>query len=174
MKTNIKKEKGFASKLLGIQNQMLNFAYSLTMNKDDAKDLTQETFVKALTNKEKFAENTNLKGWVFTIMRNVFINQYRKQMVSQTIIDGRFGDLYDIKESLESNSFIYTDSLYSLNEVEKAISELPKAQRLPFSMFVDGYKYEEIAKKLNLPLGTVKSRIFLARKILQSQLKDYR
>ena len=95
-------------------------------------------------------------------------------MVSQTIIDGRFGDLYDIKESLESNSFIYTDSLYSLNEIEKAISELPKAQRLPFSMFVDGYKYEEIAKKLNLPLGTVKSRIFLARKILQSQLKDYR
>ena len=82
MKTNIKKEKGFAAKLLGIQNQMLNFAYSLTMNKDDAKDLTQETFVKALTNKEKFAENTNLKGWVFTIMRNVFINQYRSVFIN--------------------------------------------------------------------------------------------
>ncbi len=107
-------------------------------------------------------------------MRNIFINQYRKQVVSQTIVDSRFGDLYDIKVPQESESFIHTDSLHSLNEIEKAISDLPEVNREPFSMFVDGYKYEEIAEQLHLPLGTVKSRIFLARKKLQEQLKDYR
>lgn len=174
MKSKSKKSMDFTSKLLGIQSNMLNFAYSLTMNKDAAQDLTQETSIKVLTNKEKFTNNTNFKGWVLTIMRNIFINQYRKQVVAQTIIDSRFGDLYDIKDPKESDSFIHTDSLYSLNEIEKAISDLQPIQREPFSMFVDGFKYEEIATKLNLPLGTVKSRIFLARKILQEQLKDYK
>lgn len=158
---------------MAIQHSMLNFAYSLTLNKDDAKDLTQETTIKVLSNEEKFVNNTNFKGWVLTIMRNIFINQYRKQLVAQTIIDSRFGDLYDIKDN-KGESFIQTDSLFALNEIKKAISDLPQAQRQPFTMFVEGFKYEEIAEKLQLPLGTVKSRIFLARKILQEQLKDYR
>ncbi len=174
MKTKNKNTKDFTSKLLELQNNMLSFAYSLTMDKDNAKDLAQETTVKVLTNEEKFVNNTNFKGWVFTIMRNIFINQYRKQVVSQTIVDSRFGDLYDIKVPQESESFIHTDSLHSLNEIEKAISDLPEVNREPFSMFVDGYKYEEIAEQLHLPLGTVKSRIFLARKKLQEQLKDYK
>ncbi|MBQ7387945.1 MAG: sigma-70 family RNA polymerase sigma factor [Paludibacteraceae bacterium] len=173
MKTKTKKTKDFTSKLLAIQHSMLNFAYSLTLNKDDAKDLTQETTIKVLSNEEKFVNNTNFKGWVLTIMRNIFINQYRKQLVAQTIIDSRFGDLYDIKDN-KGESFIQTDSLFALNEIRKAISDLPQAQRQPFAMFVEGFKYEEIAEKLQLPLGTVKSRIFLARKILQEQLKDYR
>ncbi len=174
MKSKNKTPKDFTSKLLELQNNMLSFAYSLTMDKDNAKDLTQETTVKVLSNEEKFVNNVNFKGWVFTIMRNIFINQYRKQVVSQTIVDSRFGDLYDIKVPQESESFIHTDSLHSLNEIEKAISDLPEVNREPFSMFVDGYKYEEIAEQLHLPLGTVKSRIFLARKKLQEQLKDYK
>lgn len=164
--------KQFEQKILGIQNNMFNFAMMLTANKDDAYDLLQDTTLKALDNKEKYTENTNFKGWVMTIMRNIFINNYRKMVRSQTIID-QTEDLYHL--NLPQNSgFTTPEGSMDVKEINYAINSLNDDLRTPFSMFLAGYKYNEIADRLELPLGTVKSRIFFARQDLQKKLKDLR
>lgn len=161
----------FQGKLLSIQHKLLNYGYMLTANSDDAKDLLQETTLKALENRQKFMENTNFNAWVFTIMRNIFINNYRKQLHCRTIID-QTEDLYHL--SLPQESGIETpDGACAIHEITHVINQFPDEYRTPFSMYVSGYKYYEIADKLDLPLGTVKSRIFFIRKRLQEILKDY-
>jgi RNA polymerase sigma-70 factor (ECF subfamily) len=160
----------FQQKILSLQDNMFNFAMMLTTNRDDARDLLQETTLKALDNQEKYVENVNFKGWVMTIMRNIFINDYRKMMTSNTIID-QTEDLYHL--NLPQSSGIDTpESAMTVQEITAAIKSLDKGLKEPFSLYVNGYKYEEIAKKLKLPMGTVKNRIFLARKELQAELKD--
>lgn len=166
------KNLGFESKLLDLQNNMMNFALTLTTNKDEAKDLLQETTLRALDNKEKYYENVNFKGWVFTIMHNIFVNNYRRIVRSQTIID-QTDNLYYINTPQDSG-LDTPEGAYSIGEINKAINSFTDEYKIPFSMHVSGYKYEEIAQKLNLPIGTVKSRIFFARKRLQEILKDYR
>ena len=162
----------FQSKLMELQSNMLNFAYMLTSNRDDAYDLLQDTTLKALDNEDKFADNTNFKGWIFTIMRNIFINNYRKVVRSATIID-QTEDLYHL--NLPQESGLETpEGSFAANEITDAINEFSDDYRIPFSMHVAGYKYNEIAEKMNLPLGTVKSRIFFARQRLQKKLADYR
>lgn len=168
MKKNVKIE----NELLSLQNNMRNFAYSLTLNRDDAEDLMQDTTLKVLDNQDKFAENVNFKGWVLTIMKNIFINNYRKIVRNQTIID-KTDDLHLL--NLPQNSgFDSPESSYAVGEISNSIDSFPDEYRIPFSMHIEGFKYEEIAQTMNLPIGTVKSRIFLARKRLQEQLKDYR
>jgi RNA polymerase sigma-70 factor (ECF subfamily) len=159
----------FQQKIIGLQDNMFHFALQLTANRDDAKDLMQETTLKALNNQDKFVENTNFKGWVLTIMRNIFINDYRKMVNSQTIID-KTENLYhlNLPHDLDISD---SESALSVQDITKAINNLDKDMKEPFSLLITGYKYDEIAKKLNLPLGTVKNRIFLARKILQTNLK---
>lgn len=93
--------KNFKTKLLDLQSNMLNFAYLLTSNRDDAYDLLQDTTLKALDNEDKYVDNTNFKGWVFTIMRNIFINNYRKVVRTATVVD-RTDDLYHLNISQES------------------------------------------------------------------------
>jgi len=155
-----------------LQNNMLNFAYMLTSNRDDAYDLLQDTTLKALDNEDKFAENTNFKGWVFTIMRNIFINNYRRGARAATVIDTT-DNLYHL--NLSQDSGLETpEGSYGASEIANAINEFSDEYRIPFSMHVAGYKYNEIAEKMNLPLGTVKSRIFFARKKLQERFADYR
>ena len=88
----------FQSRLLGLQSNLLNFAYMLTSNRDDAYDLLQDTTLKALDNEDKYVDNVNFKGWVFTIMRNIFINNYRKVVRSATVID-QTEDLYQWSSS---------------------------------------------------------------------------
>ncbi len=162
----------FEKELLALQSNMRNFAFSLTMNRDDAEDLLQDTTLKVLNNKDKFTENINFKGWVLTIMKNIFINNYRKIVRNQTVID-KTEDLHHL--NLPQNSgFDSPEGSYSIREINNNIDAFPDEYRIPFSMHLQGYKYEEIAQTMNLPLGTVKSRIFLARKRLQEQLKDYR
>lgn len=164
--------KNFQAKLMGLQSNLLNFAYILTSNRDDAMDLLQDTTLKALDNEEKYVDNVNFKGWVFTIMRNIFINNYRHVVRSATIID-QTEDLYHL--NLPQDSGIETpEGSVAVKEISAAIEEFTDEYRIPFSMHVAGYKYNEIAEKMNLPLGTVKSRIFFARKRLQEQFKDYR
>lgn len=165
-------EKGFESKLISLQNNMLNFAMTLTMNRDEAKDLLQETTLRALDNKEKYYENVNFKGWVFTIMHNIFVNNYRRIVRSQTIID-QTDNLYYINTPQDSG-IDTPEGAYTITEINKAINSFTDEYKIPFSMHVSGYKYEEIAQKLGLPIGTVKSRIFFARKRLQEILKDYK
>ena len=168
----MKPDSNFHDRLIALQNNMSNFALSLTANKEEANDLTQETMLKALDNKEKYTENTNFKGWVFTIMRNIFINNYRRIIRSQTIIDTT-DNLYHLSLPQDSG-FESPESSYNATEIRRIIAEFPDEYRKPFSMYTDGYKYEEIATEMGIPLGTVKSRIFFARKKLQNILADFR
>lgn len=162
----------FQAKLLSLQTNLLNFAYMLTSNRDDAYDLLQDTTLKALDNEDKYVDNVNFKGWVFTIMRNIFINNYRKVVRSATIID-QTEDLYHLNLPQESG-LATPEGALAAGEISDAINSFSDDYRIPFSMHVAGYKYNEIAEKMNLPLGTVKSRIFFARRRLQEMLKDYR
>jgi len=162
----------FRKKIMGIQDNMFKFAMILTANKDDAQDLLQDTTLKALDNSEKYIDNVNFKGWILTIMRNIFINNYRRIIRNQTIID-QTEDLYYLNVSQDSG-FDTPESAYTIKEINKAITSLNEDLKLPFSMYLSGYKYNEIAETLDLPLGTVKSRIFFARQELQSSLKDMR
>lgn len=160
----------FQQKILSLQDNMFHFALMLTANKDDAKDLLQETTLKALNNQNKFVKNTNFKGWIFTIMRNIFINDYRKIIVNKIVIY-KNENLHHLSLPQESGRDTPEGSL-SVQDITQAINNLNKDMKEPFSMLIGGYKYEEIAEKLNLPLGTVKNRIFLARKVLQKNLKE--
>lgn len=162
----------FKNRLLGLQSNLLNFAYQLTTNREAAQDLVQDTTLKVLDNESKYVDNVNFKGWVFTIMRNIFINNYRKVVRSATIID-QTEDLYHLNLPQDSG-FETPEGSVAAKEITAAINSFSDDYRIPFSMHVAGYKYNEIAEKMNLPLGTVKSRIFFARQRLQQSLKDYR
>ena len=172
MATSVNKSASFTDRLTSLQANMLNFACMLTANRDDAQDLVQDTMLKALDNQDKYVDNTNFKGWVFTIMRNIFINNYRRASRAATIID-QTEDLYHLNLSQDSG-FETPEGSFGANEITDAINEFADEYRIPFSMHVAGYKYNEIAEQMNLPLGTIKSRIFFARQRLQEMLKDYR
>ncbi len=162
----------FQQKLLSMQDNMMNFAMLLTANRDDAQDLLQDTTLKVLNNQEMYVNNVNFKGWVMTVMRNIFINNYHKVVRVQTVIDSN-ADLYNL-DVMNDSGFDSPEGSYQLQEISAAIEHLNNELRIPFSLFVSGYKYNEIADQLDLPLGTVKSRIFFARKELQQKLKDFR
>ncbi len=168
----MKKSQSFQSRLLGLQGNLLNFAYQLTTNREQAEDLLQDTTLKALDNEDKYVDNVNFKGWIFTIMRNIFINNYRQTVRKATVID-QTEDLYHLNISQDSG-LETPEGSYAVKEISAALNSFNEEYRVPFNMFVAGYKYNEIAEKLNLPLGTVKSRIFFARKQLREQLQDYR
>ena len=162
----------FKQRLLGLQGNLLNFAFQLTTNREAAQDLVQDTTLKVLDNEEKYVDNVNFKGWVFTIMRNIFINNYRRQVRNATVVDTT-EDLYHINCSQESG-LSTPEGSFAAQEISEAINSFTDEYRVPFNMYIAGYKYSEIAEKMSLPLGTVKSRIFFARKRLQGMLKDYR
>ena len=161
----------FQQKLLSLQENMMNFALMLTANRDDAQDLLQDTTLKVLDNQDKFVDNVNFKGWVLTVMRNIFINNYHKIVRVQTVVDSS-ADLYNL-DVVNDSGFDSPDKAYQIKEITKAINRFNDDLKVPFSMFLSGYKYNEIAEKLNVPLGTVKSRIFFARQELQKRLKDF-
>ena len=162
----------FAQDLLSVQAELLNFAYKLTADREEANDLLQETSLKALDNEEKYTAETNFKGWVYTIMRNIFINNYRKALRDQTYVDQTDNQYYlNQNFDIEGDS---TEGSYDLKEMRRIVNALPKEYRIPFSMYVSGFKYREIADKLGLPLGTVKSRIYFTRQKLHEELKDFR
>jgi RNA polymerase sigma-70 factor (ECF subfamily) len=161
----------FQTQLMNLQANLLNFAMTLTANRDDAYDLLQDTTVKALTNREKYADDTNFKGWVFTIMRNIFINNYRRTTRAQIVNDST-DDCYHLN-LCQDTAFETPEGSLTAGEITDAINSFDEKYRVPFSMHVAGYKYQEIAEKMDLPLGTVKSRIFFARQQLQERFADY-
>lgn len=142
-----------------------SFAYNLTKNMEDAKDLYQETAFRALTNREKFRTGTNFKAWLFTIMKNIFINNYRKKMKANTIMDSTDNNYYINSGRIAINN--KAGSNIMVRELKGMIGGLDESIKVPFMMHYAGYKYQEIADYLELPLGTVKSRIFFARKELK-------
>ena len=168
MKSNV----SFRNNLVSVQEDLFRFAYKLTANREEASDLLQETSLKVLDNEDKFTPETNFKGWVYTIMRNIFINNYRKVVREQTYVDTT-DNLYHLSLPQDSG-FESTESAYDLKEIRKVVNALPEEYRQPFSMYVSGFKYREIAEQMDLPLGTVKSRIFFTRQKLQEELKDFR
>ena len=162
----------FQSELYELKNVLHGFAYKLTRNQNDSKDLYQETAYRALRNKDKFRAGTNLKAWLFTIMRNIFINNYRKKVKRNTILDSTDNDFY-----INSGSTAVLNDANSnilMGELKAMIESLAENIKTPFMMYYYGYKYQEIADQLDLPLGTVKSRIFFARKELKKNItKNY-
>ena len=155
-----------------MQDYMKNFARTLTTDEADAEDLTQDTTLRVLNNYDKFVDNVNFKGWVLKIMRNIFINNYHKLVRTQGIIDSNV-DAYNVPLLSEGGENTPEGSM-DIKEITQAIAALQPSLKEPFSMFVSGYKYNEIAETLGIPLGTVKSRIFFARQELQKKLHDMR
>ena len=147
------------------------FAINLTRDTEAANDLYQDTLYKALSNQEKYNEGTNIKAWLFTIMRNIFINNYRRKAKQKTIFDNSPNDfLINQNQATISNA---AESDMRIKEIKKAIQGLPEIFKIPFLLYFDGYKYNEIAEVLTEPLGTIKSRIHFARKLLKEQISRF-
>lgn len=161
----------FNEMLLGNADFLKPFAINLTRDTEAANDLFQETLYKALANKEKYNAGTNIKAWLFTIMRNIFINNYRRKAKQKTILDSTPNDyLINLKQATVSSG---AESDMKVKEINKAIRQLPEIFKTPFLLYFDGYKYNEIADVLHEPLGTIKSRIHFARKLLKEQISRY-
>ncbi len=155
------------------EQEFLNqLALKLTKQRDDANDLIQDTYYKALKNKDKFTAGTNLKGWLYTIMKNTFINNYRKKKQQNTFVDETESQFFlNSKEAdTDSRTDVNVDNEYIMKQIESIEPQYTDA----FFMHYNGYKYEEIAEHFDIPLGTVKSRIFLARKKMMERLADQR
>lgn len=161
----------FNHHLSKMEKPLLGFAQSLTHNTDDAKDLLQDTFAKAIRYKNSFTTGTNLKAWTFTIMKTIFINQYRKKLRSKTFHDDSEGQIQI--SSYNVNNEVSPEMDANLNDIHQTINALDVSLKHPFEMYVKGFKYKEIAEKLHVPIGTVKSRIFLARKQLMGELQHF-
>lgn len=161
----------FTNALLGLSDKLHYYALSLTSDSERADDLLQETFLKALMYRDKFAQNTNFKAWIYTIMKNTFINDYRRKVKTKNTFEGSNNEFHLM--FTKDKVYPAPDSFYSSKEITKSIDALEDEYRVPFTMFLDGYKYKEIAEELDLPLGTVKSRIFFTRKKLEKALQDY-
>lgn len=162
----------FQTKLLGLQKNLLNFAYVLTSNRDDAYDLLQDTTLKALDNEDKYTENTNFKGWVFTIMRNIFINRYRHNTKFNAQL-ANADDIYNMPVTTSDSVSLAPEGSFAMQDLERAIDSFTVQYRKPFKMHLAGYQYAEIAEEMHLPVGTIKSRIYYARQKLRVMLKDY-
>lgn len=162
--------------LRAINNSLRAFSLKLTGDMTEAEDLYQDTALRVIANADKFREGTNFKAWAVTIMRNIFINNYRKKSRRNLIIDQTPNNYYLNSGDKTVNN--HGESNMGYAELMEMVDSLPEDFRNPFMMAYNGYKYDEIAEALDAPLGTIKSRIFFARKKLQSMydiaMKDRR
>ncbi|HWC55051.1 MAG TPA: RNA polymerase sigma factor [Chitinophagaceae bacterium] len=159
---------GFNELLLDNADFLKPFAVNLTKDTEAANDLYQETLYKALVNKEKYNSGTNIRAWLYTIMRNIFINNYRRNARQKTIFNNTPEDfLINLRQVSVPNQ---AEANIRIKEIRAAIEHLPEIFRSPFLLYFDGYKYQEIAEILHEPLGTIKSRIHFARKLLKEQI----
>ena len=161
----------FNNALYNFSDKLYFYALRLTSDSERASDLVQETMLKALTYRDKFQQNTDFKAWVYTIMKNTFINEYRRNIkIRNTFVDSNID--FSPLPPMEKN-YTAPDSIYHIKEIYQNIDALEDEYRIPFTMFFEGYKYKEIAEELDLPLGTVKSRIFFTRQKLKKSLQEY-
>lgn len=154
------------------QTQSLLFAFAMKLNgnnREDANDLYQETVMRAYACKERFQEGSNFRAWTTTIMRNCFINEYRKRrtrnQVEQPLEDN---SEFAVKQGVHNEA----GTIIMMKELRTMLDTIGDAHRVPFEMFFNGYEYQEISQELNLPMGTVKSRIFFARKKMKSMIQN--
>lgn len=161
----------FAALLITNSDFLKPFAITLTRDTESAQDLLQDTMFRALSNREKYNVGTNIKAWLYTIMRNIFINNYRKKAKQQVVFDTTPHEvLINQKQVIGGN---VAESNMALKELWSSVHSLPGLFRKPFLLYFEGYKYHEIAQALNEPLGTIKSRIHFARKLLKEQITRY-
>jgi RNA polymerase sigma factor (sigma-70 family) len=146
------------------------FAVTLTRDTEAAKDLFQETLYRAISNKDKYNVGTNIKAWLYTIMRNIFINNYRRKAKQNTVFDSSPNDFL-LNSSPAAVISSNAESNLRVKDIQMAVFQLPEIFRNPFLLYFDGYKYHEIAEMLEEPLGTIKSRIHFARKLLKEQIE---
>jgi len=161
----------FDYQIASMRSTLKAFTRRFTTNREESNDLVQDTILKALTYRNKFREDTNLKGWLFTIMRNTFINNYRKNQRAKTSLDNT-KELYFLNVE-DPHTFNSPGASYEFKDAWKHINSLRDELLVPFKMHTSGYKYHEIAEHLGIPIGTVKNRIFHARKEIQSRLAGY-
>ena len=157
--------------LIGNQEEMYQWAYRLTRNYDDAQDLLQSTLLCALKSVGMYTEENNISGWLYTIMRNIFFNTTRHS--------GRCCcmEKEDIERMMQLGENALNDNAeiaFDMRDIQRAIDTLDRPYKIPMSLYLSGYKYQEIAEKMGIPLGTVKSRIHASRVQLQETLKDFR
>ena len=157
------------SAILGFESALRPFAFSLTKSKEETDDLIQETFYRALRNQEKFDEGTNIKAWLFTIMRNIFINNYRRD--KRRVVVKESTDKPRLLEYAGPSVSNGSEKEFMADTIRNAMKEVNKDFTEPFLMYNEGFHYHEISEKLDIPLGTVKSRIFVARRELRSRLQ---
>jgi RNA polymerase sigma-70 factor (ECF subfamily) len=163
--------KEFNQLLLQNTDFLKPFAVTLTKDQETAKDLLQETMYRALANQEKYSVGTNIKAWLYTIMRNIFINNYRRKAKQNTIFDNSSNDfLLDYNQAVTDNG---AESNLRMKDIYAAIHSLPDIFKQPFMLYFEGYKYHEIADTLGEPLGTIKSRIHFARRLLKEQISKF-
>ena len=160
----------FNTRIINEKQSLKNFALSLTHNADDALDLLQDTYLKAITYRERFEDSTNLRAWLFTIMKNTFINSYRRAVKTKQIIQTN-ADIA-MNRAFKNNYQDITESRLAAKDILHKIEKLDDQYKIPFTRYYTGFKYEEIAHEMQLPLGTVKSRIFLARKQLMVAIEN--
>lgn len=165
----MKKYASFKTNLVKMQEELRRYAYRLTADYEEANDLVQEASMKALYNEDKYVPGTNFRGWMYTIVRNEFLNNFRKAIREKTYLNYTFDS--SVETSLQGSGYI--ENAYDLKEIHRVLSSLPQEYKTLFHMHIAGFMYREIADKLKLPLGTVKSRIFFARQRLQNELKDF-
>jgi RNA polymerase sigma factor (sigma-70 family) len=168
----------FNKELMPQINALYNFAYHLTYNEEDANDLVQETYMKAYRFIDKYIAGTNAKAWLFKILKNAFINQYRKKIKKPTTLD--FDDVI-LKHEAEDGRYTGSDNFHEQileqmmgDEITIAINALPvDFKTIILLSDIEEFSYEEIAKIIDIPIGTVRSRLHRARNLLKEKLKKY-
>ena len=161
----------FDQNIAKLRPTLRTFTYRFTSDREESQDLVQDTILKALTYRNKFREDTNLKGWLFTIMRNTYINSYRKTQRARTTHDDS-RELYLLNVE-DQHTFNRPEGSMEFKEVWRNMNSIKNDFLIPFKMHTSGYKYHEIARHLKIPVGTVKNRIFHARKEIQKKLVGY-
>jgi len=174
----IERQQSFENDAVSHQDALYNYALKIARNSDDANDLVQETYYKAYKKYHQFENGTNSKAWMFMILKNTFINNYRKLKREPAKLD--YDEIEDLYETIKSDQTkdnnldldFYNDLLD--DELSAALSKLPTKMKEVFLLCdLEGYSYEEISEISNIPIGTVRSRLHRARKILQDELFGY-
>jgi RNA polymerase sigma-70 factor (ECF subfamily) len=160
-----------SSSIDDLSQSLRPFALKLTKDTEEANDLLQETLLKAFNNRDKFTEGTNLKAWLYTIMKNTFITNYQRSARRNTFIDTTDNLHYINSSSSSTENDAY--ATFTRQDINQALGRLDEAYKTPFILHFRGFKYHEIAERLQIPIGTVKNRIHIARKELKEELKQY-
>ncbi|MDN5205011.1 RNA polymerase sigma factor [Fulvivirgaceae bacterium BMA10] len=160
----------FNHQIINLRNTLKLYTRRFTLDQEESNDLLQDTILKALTHREKFRPNTNFKAWLYTIMKNTFINNYRRNVKAKMQLDDT-KDLYYLNVT-DNHTFSSPISKLEYKEMKAIISSLKDIYRIPFQLYIKGFKYQEISEELNVPLGTVKTRIFYARQMLMDRIRN--